>query len=116
MLRKSSIIAIFLILGIGIALTASSPDVSIEETETSTVITGTVSDVETGDAIQGAEVTLHDTEDKATTDETGTFTFDSLEAGTYTLSASARGYKKADKEVNLTEEGANVAFELSAEW
>lgn len=92
------------------AATSSNEAVSLELT-----LTGTVVDAEMMEGIEGAEVTLEETEQSATTDETGTFTFSELEEGTYTVSVTAEDYKTATQEVEVTEEGATIEIQLEPE-
>jgi len=94
------------------AATTSQGDVS---QETLVTITGTVVDSDFQEGIEGAEVTLEETDQSATTDEFGTFTFSDLEEGTYTVSVSAEGYIGADEEVEVTEDGAIVEIQLFQE-
>lgn len=117
MIKKALIVATALMLSIGMAFATATPEISVTEIDkdTRTMIIGTVNDAETGEAIPGAEVTLTGAEATATTDDYGTFTFEDVEAGTYTISVDADGYAAAEEEVEVSEEGANVAIELEAE-
>ncbi|CAN5392054.1 hypothetical protein BH23BAC3_BH23BAC3_17370 [soil metagenome] len=95
------------------AATTSQGDVS-QETTLAT-LTGTVVDADMQEGVEGAEVTLEETDQSTTTDEFGTFTFSDLEEGTYTVSVSAEGYSNAAEEVEVTEQGATIEIQLFQE-
>jgi hypothetical protein len=81
-------------------------------------IAGTVRDAGTTNPIAGAVVTLRQgaTELAArTTNAAGTFGFQELPEGTYTLSATAAGYQTATQNVTVTEgQTASVTLNLTA--
>lgn len=93
------------------ASTTSQGDVSQELA----MLTGTVVDADMQEGVEGAEVTLQETDQSTTTDEFGTFTFSDLEEGTYTVSVSAEGYSDAEEEVEVTEHGATIEIQLHHE-
>lgn len=80
--------------------------------EIQATITGTVVDASSGEALEGVEVTLAENDQSATSDSEGNFAFEELEAGTYTLSASADGYEDWEESVEITEEGGSISIEL----
>jgi type 1 fimbria pilin len=94
------------------AAAAFEGDVTQERTAT---LTGTVVDADMQEGVEGAEVTLAETDQTATTDEFGTFSFSDLEEGTYTITVSAEGYSNAEEEVEVTEHGATVEIQLYPE-
>lgn len=94
------------------AASTSQGDVSQEILST---LTGTVVDADLQEGIEGAEVSLEETEQSTTTDEFGTFTFSDLEEGTYNVSVSAEGYSDAEEEVEVTETGATIEIQLFQE-
>lgn len=94
------------------AVTTLDGEVTQERTAT---LTGTVVDADMQEGVEGAEVTLAETDQSATTDEFGTFSFTDLEEGTYTVNVSAEGYSNAEEEVEVTEHGATVEIQLYAE-
>lgn len=104
-----------MILSFGIAFAASNPEITSTDTESYAIITGSVVDAETGDAVADATITLTGTEQSTTTDEYGTFTFEEVEAGNLTLSVEAEGYQSAEQSVEVTEEGANVEIKVTPE-
>ena len=116
MIKKTAMLAGVMILAFGIAFATSTPDITTTDNKHATAITGTVTDANTGDAISDAEIVLGDTETKATTDEYGSFTIEEVEPGAYTLTVSADGYENTETEVDVAEDGANVAVELTPEW
>jgi iron complex outermembrane receptor protein len=76
-------------------------------------VSGTVSSQSTGNALQGAIVTLSN--GKSTlTDESGRFTFFDVPAGTVQVTASYSGFKDATQEVALTAGGSQEATLLLA--
>jgi len=95
-----------------IAATNLEEEVTQERTAT---LTGTVVDADMQEGVEGAEVTLAETDQSATTDEFGTFSFSDLDEGTYTISVSAEGYSNAEEEVEVTEHGATVEIQLYPE-
>jgi len=94
------------------AATTSQGDFSQKNLAT---LTGTVVDADMQEGVEGAEVTLDETDQTATTDEFGTFTFSDLEEGTFTVLVSADGYINAEEEVEVTEHGATVEIQLFKE-
>lgn len=64
-----------------------------EEDETLYELIGTVSDSETGKAVSGAIVSILTLDLHTNSDADGTFLFEDVPAGTYTLQCSAAGYK-----------------------
>ncbi|MCH7925516.1 MAG: carboxypeptidase-like regulatory domain-containing protein [Planctomycetes bacterium] len=76
-------------------------------------IEGTVTDVDTGNPIEGATVT--DGTRQATTDAAGYYLIADVPEGTYTVTASATGYQDASQEVAVTEGVTSIAnFSLQA--
>jgi hypothetical protein len=62
-------------------------------------IGGTVTDADTSDAIENAQIILVEKEWKTSTNADGQYRFSNLEAGTYTLSVSATGFTTVDKPI-----------------
>lgn len=64
-------------------------------------IAGRVYDYATHEPLAGVQVSLTPNTRTITTDNTGNFTFSSLESGTYTVSASLKGYASATSHVSV---------------
>ncbi|MCH8986656.1 S8 family serine peptidase [Patescibacteria group bacterium] len=76
-------------------------------------IDGTVTDVDTGNPVEGATVT--DGTRQATTDATGYYLISDVPEGTYTVTAGATGYQDASQEVAVTGGTTSTAnFSLQA--
>lgn len=115
MIKKAIMLASIMVLSLGIAFATSNPETTNTDTESYAIITGSVVDAETGDAVANATVTLTGTEQSTTTDEYGTFTFEEVKTGSLTLSVEADGYQAAEQTIDVTEEGANVEIEVTPE-
>jgi len=77
-------------------------------------ISGVVTDSSTGNPISGATVTVNSM--SATTNSSGVYTISDIQAGTYTVTASAEGYESSVK-TNITVvagETTSVDFELTS--
>lgn len=118
-MKISKVIMIIATVAISMSMLMASANVQVNnvqvdtESMAATTLVGTV--VDTSDnGIAGAKVTVAEADTSTTTDEFGTFTIDNLEEGTHSVSVSAEGYSKAEKEVEITEEGASVEFVLEA--
>lgn len=90
-------------------------EVQINQSEAVVSLSGTVLDEATNEGIADAEVTIKDSEESATTDEYGTFSFEELEEGTYTITVEAEGYATGEQEVELSNEQETVEIFLQAE-
>lgn len=107
MIKKAVMLASVMVLSIGIAYATSTPENEITENNTYAMITGTVVDSNTGEAIPNATIKIASTEKSVTTDENGTFAFEQVATGEHTLTVEAEGYQKVEKAVNVTE-GSNI--------
>lgn len=115
MIKKGIALVSIFALCIGLAFASTtSPQSDDAEIESRAMLTGTVTDAETGEAIPQAEIILNELGESITTDEYGSFTFDEVEAGTYTVSVTVDGYQTAEESVEVMEEGAHVEIELEA--
>ena len=113
MLKKGILIASVLIFSIGIAFATSNPAaITVSEIEARTMIEGTVTDATTEAPIAFAEIVLNETGTLTTSNENGRFNYSGLEPGSYTLTIRAEGYETSEKNVEVTEEGANINAEL----
>lgn len=115
MFKKAIMLTSVMILSIGIAFATSNTATSETANESYAMITGSVVDATTGEAVSNATVELVETEASAITDEYGTFVFEEVEVGTYTLSIQADGYQTAEQSVEVAEEGANVEIAVQPE-
>lgn len=115
MLKKAIMVASIMILSVGIAFATSNPTTSETVKVNYAMITGSVVDANTGEAVPNATVKLTEAEASATTDEYGTFTFEEVDAGTYTLSIEAEDYQETENSVEVAQEGANVEVTLQPE-
>ncbi|MCH7528553.1 MAG: TonB-dependent receptor, partial [Candidatus Marinimicrobia bacterium] len=78
------------------------------------IVSGTVTDSESGDVLAGANVVIEGTTLGAAADADGNYSISNVAAGTVTVSASVIGYEDGSQTVNLTEGGtATVNFALA---
>ena len=78
------------------------------------IVAGMVTDNK-GNAIRGANITLKDTYDGATTDSLGKFSFTTTEKGEFILIISAVGYKGMEQPINLDNNKLDLSFSLKEE-
>ena len=76
------------------------------------ILSGTVVDASTGEAIADVEVMIKDSDYSATTDSDGHFSIEDLKAGHYVIIVEHDGYKKFETSVDLTSENAEVTIKL----
>lgn len=115
-MKISKAIMIIATIAISTSMLIASTNVQADtEDMAATTLIGSVIDASTDEGIAGAEVSVADTDQFATTDEYGTFTIENLEEGTHTVTVDAEGYSSAEEEVEITAEGASVEFVLEAE-
>lgn len=112
MIKKAVMLVSVMVLSIGVAFATITPNAHKVEITTFASVTGTVVDANSGDAIPNATITLN--EESVTTDEYGAFTMEEIDAGSYTITVEAEGYQKAEKTLEVTEEGANVEITLQS--
>src|SRR5438874_3274651 len=62
-----------------------------------------------------ASITLKDTYDGATSDSSGNYTFTTTEKGSYTLVASAVGYKTVEQAITVGNEPITINFSIKEE-
>ncbi|WP_439881411.1 TonB-dependent receptor [Pontibacter sp. MBLB2868] len=67
-------------------------------------LSGQVSDAATGNALAGANVVLESTSTGVSTTQNGSFEFDSLPAGSYTLKVSYLGFEQKKVTINLQQD------------
>lgn len=105
--KKVLISALTLVIG----LAMFSTDILAQENN-SAELAGQVVDASNQEPVANAQITLQGKDQKATTGDDGTFTFENVEPGTYTLSATAEGYQDWEQEVEVTEQGGAVQISL----
>jgi len=89
---------------------AKAPEVVISDS--TYTLTGTVVNAETNDLISEATVAIDETKISTTTDNTGSFTFEGLTQGSYTLKISAEGYEDTQVKVNVGDDTRTVIIKL----
>ena len=67
------------------------------------IVSGTVTDSESGDVLAGANVVIEGTTLGAAADADGNYSISNVAAGTVTVSASVIGYEDGSQTVNLAE-------------
>ncbi len=77
-------------------------------------ISGTVKDTH-GKKVISASITLKDTYDGATSDSTGNYSFTTTEKGSYTLTASAVGYKTVEQTITILDTPLTFHFSIKEE-
>jgi iron complex outermembrane receptor protein len=76
-------------------------------------ISGTITDITNGEVLINVTVQMEGTEKGTHTNFDGKFSFDNLEAGTYTFIASYIGYKSISKTVTITNENIELNFDFN---
>ena len=112
MVRKSILLLTVFILSTGISFAVDLPNETEVRHVSFSMITGSVVTASTGKAISNAKVRLSGTEESDVTDEYGTFLFEEVSNGNYTLSVTARGYQKMEKRINVTDNGVNIELQM----
>lgn len=105
--EKNFLAALMIILGIAMI----STEVMAQENEQAE-LTGQVVDAMNQEPVANAQITLQGENQETSTGDDGTFTFENVEPGTYTLTATAEGYEEWEQEVEVTEQGGAVQIEL----
>ncbi len=98
-----------LILMLSLAM-LSTETIAQEQTEAS--LTGEVVDATTQEAISGAQIMLEGSDMETTSGDDGSFTFDSVEPGSYTITVSAEGYEDWEEDITINEDGDSMTIEL----
>ena len=106
--KKTTIFSAFILL---IGMTVMAGNAVAQETAEAS-LTGEVVDASTQEALSGVGLTLEGADQEVTTSEDGSFTFDMVSAGTYTLKATAEGYEDWQQEVEVKEGGGSVTVEM----
>ncbi|MEL7834073.1 beta-sandwich domain-containing protein [Fodinibius sp. N2] len=106
--KKTTIFSAVILL-IGMTIMAGNA-VAQENVEVS--LTGEVVDASTQEALSGVQLTLEGADKETTSSDDGSFTFEMVSAGTYTLTATADGYEDWEQEVEVKESGNSITVEL----
>ena len=88
---------------------------AVEQSAPTTTLTGSVVDMQTGEALTGVEVSIEGTDIKAYSDFDGNFTFSNLKPGEYSIVASFISYKKSLVENYNTNTKNSVNIKLQAD-
>ena len=103
-MNKSRIILPFLFLSLPVSMFAQA------------MVSGRVTDVETGSGLAGANVVIGGTALGAAANATGNYSISSVPAGTYTVTVSVIGYASSSSTVSVPSSGTvSVNFALSGE-
>lgn len=90
---------------------------TIQEVDQVVTLTGTVLDAEREVPIPNAKVKVNETQKSTKTGDTGLFTLEELETGTYTLEVQAEGYERNETKIELSEDEDNsVEVKLTANY
>ncbi|SHF17512.1 TonB-linked outer membrane protein, SusC/RagA family [Fodinibius roseus] len=84
-----------------------------EDARLQTVLTGTVTDSETGEVLPGANVSVDGTTMGASSDEEGRYTITGLEPGDYTVRATFIGYQASTREITIAEGQETLAIDFA---
>lgn len=106
--RKNVLFLLFMMI-IGFAMISNH---AIAQEKSEAELSGQVVDAATQESVAGADIALHGEGKETTTDEDGSFSFEELEPGTYTVSATAEGYEDWEQEVEVTDQGGSIQIEL----
>ncbi len=88
-------------------------DFALQPLVTTGTISGTVTDADTSEPVQGASVEVEGTALSAETDADGNYTIADVPAGTHNVTASADGYEgETESDVEVTEGDVTVDFAL----
>lgn len=108
MFRKRFIFsALILMLGLAIFSTETSAQ---EQSQAS--LSGEVVDAYSQEAISGVKIMMEGVNMETTSSADGSFSFDGIEPGSYTLKASSEGYEDWEKEISVGENGNSIKIEL----
>jgi uncharacterized surface anchored protein len=118
-MKKYLILVVVLALG-SITLVASNSNdgatVAKETPAAVVMMTGTVLDSETGEALAGAVVEIENTDTKAYTDLEGHFTIENMQQGEYTVKVNYISYKEAlISKLSLDTHASSVEIKLNPE-
>ena len=105
--KKAFFSALIMIIGVAMF---TNPVMAQEQEETE--LSGMVVDASSQEAISGAQVMLQGVDKEVTTGEDGSFTFEKVGPGTYTLAVLADGYKDWEQEVEVKKDGEAVTVKL----
>lgn len=107
---------IFLLALTVIAVNAKGTDEKSSDTESNStaLITGTVADLKSGEALVGVEVKIEGTDLKTYTDFDGNFAFKNVKPGDYKLVANYISYQKKTEELHLSAKENELTIKLQS--
>ena len=110
---KQIFLALLLIMGT-FAATAKDKEAKTNDTENSAtlVLSGTVADENSGEALVGVEVKIEGTDLKAYTDFDGNFSFENVKPGECKLVANYISYQKSTETLHVTPQEKEVKILL----
>lgn len=106
--KKTLFSALILIIGITLVANEAIAQEQLEEV----TLTGQVIDAATQQSLEGVQVMLDGEDMEATTGTDGSFSFEGLSAGTYTVMAQADGYQDWEDTVSVSEDGGTLTIEM----
>lgn len=112
---KQIFLAIVLVFAVSL-VNAKEKESKTNDTENNAtlVLSGTVADENSGEALVGVEVKVEGTDLKTYTDFDGNFTFNNVKPGEYKLVTSYISYQKNSETLNITSPEKNIAIKLQS--
>ncbi len=110
---KKITLVILLVLGVFIVnAKEKSNKTNDTESNASLVLSGSVADENSGEALVGVEVKIVGTDLKTYTDFDGNFSFENVKPGEYKLATSYISYQKNTKSLNVTSHENDIKIKL----
>jgi len=118
-MKKYVILVLVIALGSLVSVASNSKDgagVAKEAPAAKVMMTGTVLDAETGEALVGAVIEIENTDTKAYTDLEGRFTIENMQQGEYSVKVNYISYKEAlISKLSLDTHANSVEIKLNPE-
>ena len=118
-MKKYVILVIVIALGSLVSVASNSKEgtgVAKEAPAAKAIMTGTVLDAETGEALVGAVIEIENTDTKAYTDLEGRFTIENMQQGEYSVKVNYISYKEAlISKLSLDTHANSVEIKLNPE-
>lgn len=112
---KKTILSILLVAFIGFAFAGNEDNKSTATPAKAVTLTGTVIDMNTGEALTGVEISVEGTDTKVYSDFDGNFSITNVKPGEYNLVASFISYKKSLVEDFKADGNEQVNIKLQAD-